>query len=394
MKRNKLQIISHSFPTAKKPYGGIFVSDHAKAMSGNYDTLVSVITPYSLPWTSKYHENQSPLKHPDSFSTDRIKYFSVPGKRFPSLIRSSLSKNLVSHTRRIKPDIIHLHFLYASGLAIPELKKHFSCPIVLTIHGVDFYHTIRNKRLRKILTGSLINSDAIIAVGPRLHQDISEEFPDLSSKLFTIHNYVDTAHFIPPGIKKKEIIKQELGMDTDKFQLLCVANFRYKKGIDLLIDAFSQIENRHDMELHLIGKRNEEPDFERTILSKIKALNLKGIHIHGPKPRREVLKWMQASDGFVLPSRNEPFGISLIEAMACGLPVISTKSGGPEVILSDEFGTIIENENVDQLKNALVQMLADQDLNVDAQHQYIQEHFGKERYATEHFKLYDKLLNS
>lgn len=392
MGQQKLHIISHSFPNAFQPYDGIFVRDHASAISTQFDVEVLVPTPYAIPFTAKQHKNRAPLCSPDNINADRIRYFSLPSKILPSLIRSSLSKKLTSCLQKKKPHLIHIHFLYSSGLAIPALKNAFNCPLVLTIHGVDFYHTIKKTKLRKLLLESLHSADAIIAVGPKLREDILAQFPELDAKLHTIHNYVDTSYFSPVSNDSKQNLKKELGLSSDRFQLLSVANFRYKKGIDLLVEALSMANERTEIDLHLIGRRNEEPNFEAAVLSSIKKKGIQNFHIHGPEPRSSIQKWMQAVDGFILPSRNEPFGISLIEAMACGLPVISTKSGGPEIILSGDHGILVSKENPKALSDAIVKMVAKPEVNLKEQLQFTQDNFGMESYIKAHIKLYKNLF--
>ncbi|HKK26354.1 MAG TPA: glycosyltransferase, partial [Gracilimonas sp.] len=125
----------------------------------------------------------------------------------------------------------------------------------------------------------------------------------------------------------------------------------------------------------------------------IETSGLTNVVIHGPKPREEIKKWMQAMDGFILPSRNEPFGIALIEAMACGLPVISTKSGGPEQILKENRGILIQPDKPKQLAKAIAQIQEIDSFDAEGQHAYIEEHFGKKRYTKEYTGLYERLLS-
>ncbi|MEX0724236.1 MAG: glycosyltransferase [Gracilimonas sp.] len=392
MTRTKLNIISHSFPHSSHPYDATFVKDHAKALSKDLEVQVTVPTPYAIPFTSRYRKNRSDLLSFKDIKARRIQYFSFPKRQFPKLIKNSLSDNLIHHLKKTSPDLIHVHFLYPSGLAVPDLKNVLSCPIVLTIHGADFYHSITSSSLRKLMKQSLEAADFIIAVGPQLHKDILNKFPQLQDKLKTIHNYVDTSYFRPVEKEEKKHHRKKLNIDRSSFQLLCVANFRHKKGIDVLVEALSLLDNKAEIELHLIGRLNEEPAFQKQVESKITAQKLDNIHIHGPKSRDEILRWMQAADGFVLPSRKESFGIALIEAMACGLPVISTKSGGPEVIISDEYGKLIDTDNAQEMAVAIEEMAQDMSVNTESQNQYIGKHFGEKKYAEEHKKLYQKLL--
>lgn len=393
MSQTSLHIISHSFPTIEAPYDATFISDHGSSLSDRFDVRVCIPTPRSFPFTYRFRKNHSPLILPDNVQGDRCFYLSLPKKRFPAFISRSLSKNVVKSLSGQPIDLIHVHFLYPSGMIISELKKEFNCPVVLTVHGVDFYHTYNNPGLKNILKSNLEQVDAIVSVGLGLKQDIVNEYPDLKDKVHCIHNFVDTRIFKPVKQEIKERLRQELNVDPSYFQLLCVANFRHKKGIDTLIDALALIDHKDQPNLHLIGRINEEPDFQAKVKKKIQASGLTNVFIHGPKPRDEIIKCMQAVDGFVLPSRNEPFGISLIEAMACGLPVVSTKSGGPAEILNKDWGYLIEPDDPVQLASAIKKLTELKSFNAEAQYKYIEENFGKKRYVQEYTELYDQLLS-
>lgn len=389
MRKKRLQIISHSFPNLATPYDATFVRDHADALLNDFEVEITVPTPRSIPFTSRFKKNHSDLLLPKKVSGARCYYFSLPKRKFPSLVRRSLSNIVVKHLGNQPPDLIHIHFLYPSGLLIPDLKKHLDCPIILTIHGGDFYKTATNPRLRLLLEHSLKLADSIVAVGPNLKNDILEEFPDLKSKIFTIFNFVDTTYFKP------DFIDRDISSNTSSekiFKLLTVANLRYTKGIDTLIESIELLESEVNVELNIIGRLNNEPEFQKKIFSKIYSLRLKSIKFLGPKNRQEIRDWMYRSDGFILPSRREAFGISLIEAMACGLPVISTKSGGPEEILKGEWGYLVEPDDPLQLAEAIKKMIALDSFDAEGQHKYIEENYGKKRYAEEHKKLYDRLM--
>jgi len=278
-------------------------------------------------------------------------------------------------------------------MIISELKKEFSCPVVLTVHGVDFYHTYNMPGLKNILKSNLEQANAIVSVGPGLKQDIVNEYPDLKDKVHCIHNFVDTRIFKPVKKEIRERLRVELSIDPSPFQLLCVANFRHKKGIDTLMEALTLMKKPDLPTLHLIGRVDEEPDFQARVRKIIETSGLTNVVIHGPKPRKEIKKWMQAMDGFILPSRNEPFGIALIEAMACGLPVISTKSGGPEQILKENRGILIQPDKPKQLAKAIAQIQEIDSFDAEGQHAYIEEHFGKKRYTKEYTGLYERLLS-
>ena len=390
MAKSKLHLISHSFPNQVSPYDATFISDHASALSEDFQVHVTVPTPRSIFLTRRFRKNHSQLITPEKVSSERCHYLSFPKRMLPSLIQRSISKQVLKRLSHTDPDLIHLHYAYPSGLLIPELKKHLDAPIILTIHGSNFYKSINKPTLHKILGNSLDQADKIIAVGPALEKHILNEFPHLKQKVRTIHNFVDTGFFQLKYQKEANPSGNDPGRP---FRLLTVANLRYTKGIDTLIDAINLISDKVALNLTVIGRLNDEPEFKKSIFTKIRSLDLRQVNFIGPKNRTEVLEWLHRSDGFVLPSRREAFGISLIEAMACGLPVVSTLSGGPEAILSDEWGFLVDPEDPQQLADAIHKMTQLDSFDARSQHRYIEENFGKERYVKEYTELYDQLLS-
>ncbi|MFA5668011.1 MAG: glycosyltransferase [Balneolaceae bacterium] len=387
----KVEVISHSFPNAYSPYDATFVKDHIIAISEYFSVSASIPTPLALPFTEKSIRNQSRILLPDNVPGKRVFYISLPKKKFSRFIQASLSNNILSHLRETKPDLIHVQFLYPSGLAIPQIKKQFNCPVVLTIHGVDFYHPQKNNSLRNRLLNCMNAADKIIAVGPKLEADILKAYPQLGSKLEVIYNYVDTTNFAPSTEDEKENLRKQLKLASYTKHILTVANLRHKKGIDVLIQAVNNLKST-EAEFHIIGRLNDEPSYRVKIEEMIHKNQLTNVHLHGPKTREEILNWLKAVDGFVLPSRNEPFGIALIEALSCGLPSISTKSGGPEVVLSKNHGQLILPDDADALTEAIQNLLNNQPPDKHKLNEYISKNFGLKGYSTEYKNLFQSLL--
>jgi glycosyltransferase involved in cell wall biosynthesis len=158
----------------------------------------------------------------------------------------------------------------------------------------------------------------------------------------TIPNLIDTDFFVPPPDPRK----------TQPFVFLAVGILEHVKGFDVLIEAFAGFMAMNKGEFLLrIGGRGSK-------YRKLKALAkrhgvLEWVHLHGYVPREQVRREMQQSHVFVLPSRFEAFGVVLIEAMATGCPVLSTYSGGPEYIVNDRNGILVEPDSAEQLQDAM-----------------------------------------
>jgi glycosyltransferase involved in cell wall biosynthesis len=131
-----------------------------------------------------------------------------------------------------------------------------------------------------------------------------------------------------------------------------------KKGLDVLIRAFAAIANVHpNLDLFLVGNgplRNKLEGLARSL-----ALGTR-IQFLGEQGRAEVAKLLHGCEVFVLPSRSEPFGIAILEALACGKPVVATTAGGiPEIIENRKNGLLVEPDDPNALAEALMTVIKD-----------------------------------
>src|SRR5690554_612819 len=143
----KIALISHLFPTDLYPFHGKFIKDQLLLLNSDADIEADLVvpTPYSFPFTSRNLRSTSALLA-DEFKNTRISYLSFPRKKFPRIIQNSVSKAVENEFRDKKYDVIHVHWVYPDGMAIPKLKAMgFKC--VLTIHGSDWEKSCQNPLL-------------------------------------------------------------------------------------------------------------------------------------------------------------------------------------------------------------------------------------------------------
>jgi len=128
------------------------------------------------------------------------------------------------------------------------------------------------------------------------------------------------------------------------------------KGVDLLLEAVKTLSDTTDLQfsVRLAGKGSLREELEQQAV----ALGVSDrVFFLGRLSRNEMLKEMQEANCFVLPTRYEAFGVVLIEATATGLPLIATRSGGPESIITKENGILVERENPDELARAMKEIM-------------------------------------
>ena len=161
------------------------------------------------------------------------------------------------------------------------------------------------------------------------------------------------------------------------------------KGLDLLLRAVSLLQ-RKDFVLHIGGDGILLDSFK----SMAKDLGIDQIcNFYGEISRSGISDFFSKLDLFVLPSRYETFGIVLIEAMACGLPVIATKCGGPEEIVTPLSGILIQKESVEELKKAIEKISENlETYDKEAIRKYADENFGQGVFIERISKLYQEII--
>ena len=241
---------------------------------------------------------------------------------------------------RGRPDVIHAHFSLWASYAAFLIRERFGIPYVITEQSTAFpLHRIpagADKLIR--LAGD--HAARRISVSKALAAAYQ---PYLSKPIEIIPNVVDTLFFTPPVAPRSRRI----------FSYLAVGNLVVRKGFHLLLRAFAaNFRNLSDVVLRIGGAGPERSRLEHLA----NDLGLKSqVEFLGGIGREQVRTAMQAANVLVLPSSQETFGVVLIEAMSTGIPVIATRSGGPEEIITADTGLLTSPGDVEELGKALVE---------------------------------------
>ena len=252
----------------------------------------------------------------------------------PYLIESKGSFNLrylfslIKLIKRLKIDIVQSHLL---GSNVYCSMAGFLCgiPVVSTFHG--FVDVETNDWLMRLKTG-LINTGTkkIVFVSNRLRKDFNDRYKLSIKKSVTIYNGIDAKVFTP---KRNNLIRQTLGFSQNQILIGSVGNIRPAKGYDSFLCAARLVVNEHQNCRFLITGEKSGFLYEY-LLRKRHRLNLEK-HFKFLGYYDNVQEFLNGIDIFVLPSISEGFSIVTIEAMSCGVPVIVSRSGGPEEIVTD-----------------------------------------------------------
>jgi len=386
----KIALISHLYPTKLSPHYGKFIQDQFELLNNapNIDADLIVPTPYSIPFTKRWGKNHSPLMC-DSNKSTRLSYLSFPEKRYPKLIQRSLSGKLLDHLKGKDYDLIHIHWLFPDGLTLPTLRN-LGIKTVITVHGGDWYLNIEDKVRSELIETSLQSTNRVLYSGPLLQNDIEQMYPDMREKSDVIYNMVDTDSYVP--VLKKETLRKKIAWDTSKVHALTVANIRHEKGVDLLVDTISRNKKLANIRFHIIGSP-EATEYSNKILKAISDNPFKNIELLPPVAPAELIKFYQAADFYILPSRREGFNVSILEAASCGVPLLSTDVGGNKKIIDMGLGLL--NPDIESLSASSILEMADSYHKYDSEflHQTIEKHFGKKAFLDRLARNYNTVLS-
>ena len=345
----RIGVVSHMFPTKQRPVFGSFIKDELDHLAKHVD--IRLIAPVS---TRYWFEGKNISPSETEYIVKRPLVFSFPRYFMQNLYPDSMAFTLKKSSRGFFEDcdIIHAHNAFPDCVAsVKAFGNRF--PVVVTVHGSDINMFAMKPNLQPVIVNALNKTSCIICVSASLKDKLHEI--GVSSRCEVIPNGVNTELFTPGD--RTEACRL-LGLDPDRPRIIFVGNFTKIKGIEYLIQSMPVVLKEYpDCELILLGAQPGN-----TYLMKynklIESIGIKNaIRIVRTVPHENLPPWMQASDLLVLPSMSEGFGLVIAEALACGRPVVATKSGGPESIVEKGLGVLVTPGDYEALGNGILRVL-------------------------------------
>lgn len=301
--------------------------------------------------------------------TVRLKGWNVPIDRFRKVLFVRLATRVFEHYVDSfgEPDLIHAHSALWGGVAARHIAESYGLPFIITEHSSAFGRDLLKTWQEDDIHDAFSAAVAVIAVSKTLARDIQHLVPQ--GKISVVPNMVNTDFFNLPPHRRS----------ADPCSFVTVAGLESNKGVDSLIQAFANAfgENRN-VRLVVVGDGRSRKSLEELAVS-LKISDQ--VTFAGQLSRSGVRRELWDANIFVLASRIETFGVVLIEAMATGLPVVATRSGGPEEIITDDVGWLVEPENVESLADALEAAYEDESamrLRAGKIREHVVDHFSEE----------------
>jgi len=256
-----------------------------------------------------------------------------------------LSKDSIIHTHR--PDLMFPFVLFNR-----KNKK------VCTLHGPSEIGNKTRKhglvwRVYSVLEKLSLNRiDRYIAVNRGAREYYSQKEPRLASKISVIPVGIDCKMFKP---RDREAMREKHGFDKEDIIILFIGRFSVEKGLDLLLDAFSDLKSAVPAaKLVLLGSGPEKRNLEQIITDK----NIEGARFMQPIPHNQIPEMLNCADGFALCSLFEGMPTVVLEALACGVPVVATDVGDVSYVVKDkETGFLVKERKHSQISDRLLKVI-------------------------------------
>ena len=266
---------------------------------------------------------------------------------------TELASKMVDVVRFEKLDILHVHYAIphasAAFMAKQILKSHgINIPFVTTLHGTDITLVGRDPSFEPVITFCINESDAVTAVSESLKAATFEHFK-ITRKIHVISNFV-----VPESEKSVFSEHMRLKYASDGERIVChISNFRKVKRVDDVVRVFALLNKAIPSKLILVGDGPERYLCERLC----REFNLCDKVIFLGKVR-DTTHVLEIADVFLLPSETESFGLAALEAMAVGVPVISSNTGGiPEVNIHGYSGYLSNVGDVQDMAKNMIHLL-------------------------------------
>jgi glycogen(starch) synthase len=310
-------------------------------------------------WTTRH-----PADLPEDEDIDhvRVRRFVFPMPRLSAPALASFPREVArarvttaAAAAQFRPDVIHVQCFSVNGVYAAWLARHLRAPLVVTLQGetvmddTDIYD--RSLALRLSLRLGLRTAAAVTGCSRFVLEDAERRFGLAPGRSTVIPNGVELA---------ERVAAEALILPFERF-VLGLGRIVTKKGFDLLLDAFQRIASRHPgLGLVIGGSGSEREELVRAAAA---AGLSERVAFPGTLSRAQIAWAMGAATVFVLPSRVEPFGIVVVEALRAGCPtIVSAHGGAPEIVRNGVHGIVADPRDTAALATAIDRLVSDRDL--------------------------------
>jgi len=356
----RLLTFTSLYPNAEVPRHGIFVETRLRHLLASGQVEARVVAP--VPWfPSQSDRFGAYAKYARIPAQDRRHDITIDYPRYPVIPKIGMSLSPMLMALAVLPrlraiiadgydfDAIDAHYFYPDGVAAVWLGRQLGKPVVITARGSDLNVLPQYRLPRRMIRWAAQNAAGMITVCQAL-KDVLIELGAPGNGIRVLRNGIDLSRFYPPA--DRQALRQRLGLT--RTTLLSVGHLVEAKGHHLVIEALRELP---DTELLIAGDGDQEQRLRRQAIELGLAERVRFL---GTLPQDALRDYYGAADALVLASSREGWANVLLEAMACGTPVLATTVGGtPEVVTAPEAGHLLDERSAAAITRAARSLLSD-----------------------------------
>ncbi len=350
----RIAIATHWFPSSSQPHRGRPLYEKSKALGKIADVRVFCIDPvyprygFLRPRTFVNHEAESGYSVP-GVAVEYLRYPALPVITRP-LNGYNCGRTLLRRLRWYRPDLLIGYEVYPEGFAAVAAARDLRIPVIVGALGSDVLRS-RGYCVGKLTTQTISKATFVLTVSDDLRERVMR-YGIPPERCRTIHNGCDLAIFKPSS---REAARLELNIDPRAEIVVFIGRLVPLKGLRELFEAVATLSaSRSPLHLVCIGEGPMDQELRR----RASQPDLKG-HVSfavGASPH-EIARWLAASNVFCLPSHSEGCPNVVVEALACGRPVVASNVGGIPELLNSRSGILVPPRNAEQLARGLSRAL-------------------------------------
>ena len=342
----KLLVFSSLFPSNKRPAAGVFIRERMFRVAQHIPLIVVSPVPW-FPfqgviryWRPHFRPQPDKYEKQNGVQVYFPRFLSIPGL-FKSWDGFFMALGSLSTLIKLRDqfNIIDAHFAYPDGYAATLLGKWLKVPATITLRGTEVPLSKMPGRKARLLT-ALKNATRVFSVSDSLKQHVVSLGAEID-KIRVVGNGIAIDKFY--SLDKKEA-RAELNIPVDAKVLISVGGLVDRKGVHRVIEVLPALVDKYPELIYLIvGGESAEGNIKEQLVDQVKTLNLESsVRFLGIYSSEKLKTPLSAADLFVLATANEGWANVFLEAMACGLPVVTTDVGGnKEVVNHSDLGIVV-----------------------------------------------------
>jgi glycosyltransferase involved in cell wall biosynthesis len=337
------------YPNRTDPFHGDFIERHAQAVSHFTKLTVMVVVKDEALAPDKTEVDKTVEGNLTVYRVyyGKSRYGGIIEKMISSIRYFRVQKAIYQIVEKEEgmPTIVHVHVAMKAGMLALWLKQQFNIPYVVTEHWTGYYpesspNIYRRNFIYRYLTRKVFEkATLLLPVTDDLGKMIERNLVSLPYKV--IRNTVNTSLFFYSGHR------------PEPFRFIHPSSMNYQKNPEGILQACKIVKDQgYHFQLHMVGNNDEK------LVSLAGSLGLgQTVSITGTVPYEAVAKQMQQSSALLLFSRFENLPCVIVEALCCGLPVISSRVGGIAEVIDETNGILVESGRPDELAKAMIRLI-------------------------------------